>query len=154
MNIFFSVKHPLITKIPASKSFNPTIIFSKVAILIRTMATQAGPTPPKSSYGPSTDVHEFHDVLKSSKRILALCGAGLSAASGLGTFRGAGGMVCFLFSFSCLITMLETRFITLMQPVTNLYGSWIFWFIGIHRKYVLTNNVLVEKSSSNDTGYP
>ncbi|CZR51876.1 related to NAD-dependent histone deacetylase [Phialocephala subalpina] len=56
------------------------------------MASQAGPKPPKSSYGPSTDVQEFHDVLKSSKRILALCGAGLSAASGLGTFRGAGGM--------------------------------------------------------------
>jgi NAD-dependent SIR2 family protein deacetylase len=45
-----------------------------------------------SIYGPSTDVSEFHEVLKSSKRILALCGAGLSAASGLGTFRGAGGM--------------------------------------------------------------
>ncbi|KUJ23156.1 DHS-like NAD/FAD-binding domain-containing protein [Mollisia scopiformis] len=55
------------------------------------MAT-SGPTPPKSSYGPSTDIQEFHDVLKSSKRIMALCGAGLSAASGLGTFRGAGGM--------------------------------------------------------------
>jgi NAD-dependent deacetylase sirtuin 5 len=27
-----------------------------------------------------------------SRRILALCGAGLSAASGLDTFRGAGGM--------------------------------------------------------------
>jgi hypothetical protein len=45
-----------------------------------------------SIYGPSTDVAEFHEVLKSSKRIMALCGAGLSAASGLGTFRGAGGM--------------------------------------------------------------
>lgn len=45
-----------------------------------------------SIYGPSSDVSEFHEVLKSSKRIMALCGAGLSAASGLGTFRGAGGM--------------------------------------------------------------
>lgn len=35
---------------------------------------------------------EFHELLKGSKRILALCGAGLSAASGLDTFRGAGGM--------------------------------------------------------------
>ncbi len=60
-------------------------------IIIR-MASSAGSMPPKSSYGPSTDIQEFHDVLKSSKRILALCGAGLSAASGLGTFRGAGGM--------------------------------------------------------------
>ncbi|CZS89564.1 related to NAD-dependent histone deacetylase [Rhynchosporium agropyri] len=49
-------------------------------------------TVPESSFGPSSDVQEFSDVLKGSKRILALCGAGLSAASGLGTFRGAGGM--------------------------------------------------------------
>lgn len=48
--------------------------------------------PMASIHGPITDVSEFHEVLKSSKRIMALCGAGLSAASGLGTFRGAGGM--------------------------------------------------------------
>jgi hypothetical protein len=47
---------------------------------------------PKSSFGPSSDIVEFSDVLMSSRRILALCGAGLSAASGLDTFRGAGGM--------------------------------------------------------------
>jgi NAD-dependent SIR2 family protein deacetylase len=45
-----------------------------------------------SLYGPSSDVEAFGEVLKSSKRVLALCGAGLSAASGLDTFRGAGGM--------------------------------------------------------------
>lgn len=37
------------------------------------------------------DVEAFHEVLRSSRRILALCGAGLSASSGLPTFRGAGG---------------------------------------------------------------
>lgn len=37
------------------------------------------------------DVEAFHQVLRSSRRILALCGAGLSASSGLPTFRGAGG---------------------------------------------------------------
>lgn len=41
---------------------------------------------------PSTDVDAFHEVLRSSRRILALCGAGLSASSGLPTFRGAGGL--------------------------------------------------------------
>lgn len=41
---------------------------------------------------PHNDVDAFHDVLRSSKRILALCGAGLSASSGLPTFRGAGGL--------------------------------------------------------------
>lgn len=45
-----------------------------------------------STMPPSTDVDAFHEVLRSSKRILALCGAGLSASSGLPTFRGAGGL--------------------------------------------------------------
>lgn len=64
--------------------------FSKLTYLNRTMASSA--TPPKNSFGPSNDVQEFSDVLRSSTRVLALCGAGLSAASGLDTFRGAGGM--------------------------------------------------------------
>lgn len=72
-----------------TKHLTKQIQVSKVTKLLRTMAT--GP-PPKSSSGPSSDVQEFQDVLKSSKRVLALCGAGLSAASGLDTFRGAGGM--------------------------------------------------------------
>ncbi|CAL3962458.1 unnamed protein product [Diplocarpon coronariae] len=49
-------------------------------------------TPPRNYTGPSTDAREFDELLKSSARALALCGAGLSAASGLGTFRGVGGM--------------------------------------------------------------
>lgn len=40
---------------------------------------------------PLNDVEAFHGTLRSSRRILALCGAGLSASSGLPTFRGAGG---------------------------------------------------------------
>ncbi|KAJ2976885.1 hypothetical protein NQ176_g4683 [Zarea fungicola] len=40
---------------------------------------------------PHNDVEAFHRVLQSSRRILILCGAGLSVASGLPTFRGAGG---------------------------------------------------------------
>ncbi|KAI1393127.1 DHS-like NAD/FAD-binding domain-containing protein [Hypoxylon trugodes] len=39
-----------------------------------------------------TSIDEFKNLLNSSNRILALCGAGLSAASGLPTFRGAGGL--------------------------------------------------------------
>lgn len=38
-----------------------------------------------------SDIEAFHEVLRSSRRILALCGAGLSASSGLPTFRGDGG---------------------------------------------------------------
>lgn len=38
------------------------------------------------------DVESFQKHLRYADRILALCGAGLSAASGLPTFRGAGGL--------------------------------------------------------------
>ncbi|POS68854.1 hypothetical protein DHEL01_v212753, partial [Diaporthe helianthi] len=41
---------------------------------------------------PRTSIEDFQDLIKSSNRIVALCGAGLSAASGLPTFRGAGGL--------------------------------------------------------------
>lgn len=41
---------------------------------------------------PPADVHSFTEHLKGSRRILALLGAGISAASGLPTFRGAGGL--------------------------------------------------------------
>ena len=40
---------------------------------------------------PLSDYTTFVTALKSSTRILALLGAGLSAASGIPTFRGAGG---------------------------------------------------------------
>ncbi|KAJ4158696.1 uncharacterized protein LMH87_009212 [Akanthomyces muscarius] len=40
---------------------------------------------------PHNDVDAFQRVLQSSRRILILCGAGLSVASGLPTFRGADG---------------------------------------------------------------
>lgn len=41
---------------------------------------------------PSTDVQSFTEHLKGCRRILALLGAGISAASGLPTFRGVGGL--------------------------------------------------------------
>ncbi|ROV98030.1 hypothetical protein VMCG_06977 [Cytospora schulzeri] len=41
---------------------------------------------------PRTSIEEFQILIKWSYRVLALCGAGLSAASGLPTFRGAGGL--------------------------------------------------------------
>lgn len=44
------------------------------------------------SFASAEDISSFQKHLFHSKRILALCGAGLSAASGLPTFRGAGGM--------------------------------------------------------------
>ena len=40
---------------------------------------------------PSTDIASFAAHLQTSRRIVALLGAGLSASSGLPTFRGAGG---------------------------------------------------------------
>ncbi|KIM45828.1 hypothetical protein M413DRAFT_64769 [Hebeloma cylindrosporum] len=41
---------------------------------------------------PSQDMNAFQELLRSSKNIIAVAGAGLSAASGIPTFRGAGGM--------------------------------------------------------------
>jgi NAD-dependent SIR2 family protein deacetylase len=39
----------------------------------------------------STSISEFHTKLRNCNRIVALCGAGLSAASGVPTFRTPGG---------------------------------------------------------------
>lgn len=51
------------------------------------------PTMPSRPRGqPSTSVDDARVLLRDSRRILALCGAGLSASSGLPTFRGAGGL--------------------------------------------------------------
>lgn len=46
----------------------------------------------KSSLRTSSDVSKFRELVKSSKRIVALTGAGISAESGIPTFRGAGGL--------------------------------------------------------------
>ncbi|KAJ7150854.1 putative SIR2 family histone deacetylase [Mycena crocata] len=52
---------------------------------------EAGPVRHYSSEIPTEDYTSFTTHLKSSTKILALFGAGLSAASGIPTFRGAGG---------------------------------------------------------------
>ncbi|KAJ3500058.1 hypothetical protein NLJ89_g9959 [Agrocybe chaxingu] len=41
---------------------------------------------------PSSDFHAFQTALRNARNIIAVAGAGLSAASGIPTFRGAGGM--------------------------------------------------------------
>jgi NAD-dependent deacetylase sirtuin 5 len=47
---------------------------------------------PRPSVVPQKDLESFQEHLNKSTRILALLGAGLSASSGLPTFRGAGGL--------------------------------------------------------------
>lgn len=88
------------------KSFVCTLKIKKVATfeptphnLHRTFKmASSNPIPlnavPRSdpNYGPSNDIASFKKVLASSTRVLALCGAGLGASSGLDTFRGPGGM--------------------------------------------------------------
>ncbi|QSZ36339.1 hypothetical protein DSL72_007465 [Monilinia vaccinii-corymbosi] len=44
------------------------------------------------NHRPSYDIYSWKKVLSSSPIVLALCGAGLGASSGLDTFRGPGGM--------------------------------------------------------------
>ncbi|TDL29331.1 DHS-like NAD/FAD-binding domain-containing protein [Rickenella mellea] len=46
----------------------------------------------KATAPPSDDMASFKKVLSTSTNIIAVAGAGLSAASGIPTFRGAGGM--------------------------------------------------------------
>lgn len=46
----------------------------------------------KPSIVPQKDLESFQEYLGKSKRVIALLGAGLSASSGLPTFRGAGGL--------------------------------------------------------------
>ena len=65
--------------------FNPLITSSIQALSSRKTRRMATLIPP-------ADLESFATYLKSSDRILALVGAGLSASSGLPTFRGAGGL--------------------------------------------------------------
>lgn len=48
--------------------------------------------PPLPAGVSPEDFDTFTMHLKSSRRIIAICGAGLSASSGMATFRGAGGI--------------------------------------------------------------
>ncbi|KAG4074008.1 hypothetical protein HA402_014213 [Bradysia odoriphaga] len=45
-----------------------------------------------SNSRPSSDMASFREIVKKSKHIVALTGAGISAESGIPTFRGAGGI--------------------------------------------------------------
>lgn len=64
-------------------------IVAAAKVPLRSFNTMASST--KSSI-PAADLESFSTYLQSSDRILALLGAGLSASSGLPTFRGAGGL--------------------------------------------------------------
>ncbi len=73
-------------------------ITSKIVCSHRIISRTRSPARLMSSTSTSTtklddaDVESFQKHLRYSDRVLALCGAGLSAASGLPTFRGAGGL--------------------------------------------------------------
>lgn len=58
--------------------------------LIQTVRRMTSTSQP--SVVPQADLESFQEHLNKSTRILALLGAGLSASSGLPTFRGAGGL--------------------------------------------------------------
>ncbi len=60
------------------------------------MRTTFGQTFPPAKHSltesptPSSDYKKFSEVLSKAEHIIVLAGAGLSAASGIPTFRGAG----------------------------------------------------------------
>lgn len=46
----------------------------------------------KDYTGPGTNMQAFRELLKQSRNLVVLTGAGVSAESGVPTFRGAGGL--------------------------------------------------------------
>ncbi|QVM07264.1 hypothetical protein D8B26_001967 [Coccidioides posadasii str. Silveira] len=75
---------------PPSSQFSftrPSIIHRRRVFRNITMASAPG-----ASVIPEADLLSFREHLRSSKRVMAVIGAGLSAASGLPTFRGVGGL--------------------------------------------------------------
>ena len=62
---------------------------------------------------PSSDMAIFREVFKKARHVVALTGAGISAESGIPTFRGAGGLwrkynaQVMNFEFTFLIVILE-----------------------------------------------
>ena len=59
--------------------------------LHRMNMTSSKPRPDILQARPSSDMAEFRNLLSSSKHLVILTGAGVSAESGVPTFRGAGG---------------------------------------------------------------
>src|SRR5271156_724774 len=76
---------PRLLRIALSKPFPPGHIRLR-------MASSSSETSFPTDSISRDDLHSFTDHLQSSTRILALLGAGLSASSGLPTFRGKGGL--------------------------------------------------------------
>ncbi|RAL62564.1 hypothetical protein DID88_004414 [Monilinia fructigena] len=74
-------------QLPTDLSINPHRTFKMSSgnpVLINSTIGSSS----NSNHGPSNDIASFKKLLSSSTRVLALCGAGLGASSGLDTFRG------------------------------------------------------------------
>ncbi|XP_064466975.1 NAD-dependent protein deacylase-like [Ornithodoros turicata] len=56
------------------------------------LLTSSSKTMLKARSQPSSDLAAFKEVLKAARHVVALTGAGISAESGVPTFRGAGGL--------------------------------------------------------------
>jgi NAD+-dependent protein deacetylase sirtuin 5 len=68
------------------------VLFPRILTPLRSFASMPSITPSTEPIVPDADLESFQEHLQKSTRILALLGAGLSASSGLPTFRGAGGL--------------------------------------------------------------
>jgi hypothetical protein len=71
-----------------SSPFTKTTFTVSLPTIARRMASSAA----RSEVVPHADLESFQAHLNKSTRILSLLGAGISASSGLPTFRGAGGL--------------------------------------------------------------
>lgn len=65
-------------------------VFTRHSTFLRRMASSS--LAGKVRKQPSSDMAAFRTVFQKSKHVVALTGAGISAESGIPTFRGAGGL--------------------------------------------------------------
>ena len=86
----FSIKASTLNSVPrfCSQQFPCTKKLPNFAESFNIAPRRARHRTMASASNMDKDLKSFHDYLKKSKRVLALCGAGLSASSGLPTFRG------------------------------------------------------------------
>ncbi|KAH8887528.1 DHS-like NAD/FAD-binding domain-containing protein [Thozetella sp. PMI_491] len=86
---------PSLYKLPTAALYQRQLLAAPPPYSLQQIAPASFFRAKKTEMAPSKQynrVEAFHKKLASSRRILALCGAGLSSSSGLPTFRGAGGL--------------------------------------------------------------
>lgn len=91
-SISLKLSPPPLFILTAPHSLHSSLVRPNPSSAISRLQRGIPPTRTMASVAPSASIEDFHALLSQSTRVLALLGAGLSASSGLPTFRGAGGL--------------------------------------------------------------